>query len=154
MWTKEQRKSYMAKWRNRNPNKIRKQNQSWRTKHNDYDKERKQKWYLENKERVRKQGKKWYQNNNSHAMDRNLQKAYGITLAQYNELLQKQNACCAICARPSDKMKKRLGVDHNHETGKIRGLLCFDCNYGLGYFKDNSSFLSRAISYLGIEDAR
>lgn len=57
-----------------------------------------------------------------------LLKTYGITSAQYEELLAKQDGCCAICKQHHTKFKMRLSVDHCHYTMEIRGLLCFVCN--------------------------
>ena len=73
---------------------------------------------------------------------------YGITLEEYEILLTKQNNSCAICNAPTGSNGKRLSVDHNHQTGEVRGLLCDDCNIGLGKFKDNSNLLAIAINYL------
>jgi len=74
-------------------------------------------------------------------------KLYGITPAQYAELLAKQGGGCAICGDPPTSTRD-LSIDHDHTTGKVRGLLCNCCNPGLGYFKDNESRLHRAIAYL------
>jgi hypothetical protein len=60
---------------------------------------------------------------------RRLMATYGITLEQYNELLEKQNHCCAICDRHENEFKSKLCVDHNHITREIRGLLCTYCNH-------------------------
>ena len=57
-----------------------------------------------------------------------LLKKYGITVAQYNQLLKKQHNCCAICLKEASSFTKRLAVDHDHITGEIRGLLCTYCN--------------------------
>ena len=73
---------------------------------------------------------------------------YNITIADYEKLLEKQNNCCAICYSKTGSANKRLAVDHNHQTGIIRGLLCDECNTGLGKFKDNPSLLTNAIAYL------
>lgn len=73
-------------------------------------------------------------------------KQYGLTLDCYDKLFKKQKGKCKICNSTS---KKRLNVDHCHETGKVRGLLCWNCNIALGYFKDNINYLSNAIRYLG-----
>lgn len=70
---------------------------------------------------------------------------YNITEDDYNEMLDEQNGKCAICG---SKTKARLHIDHDHETGEIRGLVCTNCNTGLGMFKDNIEFLSQAIHYL------
>jgi hypothetical protein len=81
-------------------------------------------------------------------------KKYGITLDQYNQILQKQKCLCVICLQPEtlvdskSKKVRRLCVDHNHLTGKVRGLLCDKCNRGLGNFQDNTAILSMATNYL------
>ena len=76
-----------------------------------------------------------------------LAREFGITVERYDELMQIQDGRCAIClARPR---KRRLAVDHDHETGEIRGLLCTRCNHGiLGKAHDSVSMLMRAVSYL------
>ena len=61
---------------------------------------------------------------------------------------EKQNYCCAICKTHSDLLPRNLAVDHCHTTGKVRGLLCTNCNIGLGMLKDSSEILNLAIKYL------
>lgn len=78
----------------------------------------------------------------------NLKLRYGITLEDYNRMLAEQNECCAICSQHRSKFKNRLNVDHCHLTGKIRGLLCTDCNHGIGKLKDSTVLLAKAIEYL------
>src|SRR5262249_48040161 len=73
-------------------------------------------------------------------------KRYGISPAEYDELLAKQDGACAICRRRS---KERLCVDHCHVTGMVRGLLCKDCNIALGHLKDDQAALVAALAYLG-----
>ena len=79
---------------------------------------------------------------------RHRRRIYGITEEQYNEMLQKQNGVCRFCKKSPEDNKQRLAVDHCHDTGKVRGLLCSTCNLGLGYFNDNIALLSEAILYL------
>lgn len=80
------------------------------------------------------------------------QRRYGISVEEYQRLFDEQNGVCAICGQPETKIYKgtmaRLAVDHDHETGTIRGLLCNGCNTGLGHFKDNPKLLEGAINYL------
>lgn len=84
-----------------------------------------------------------------------LKRRYKISEQDYMNLIQKQNNLCAICncletAIDSKlNLPKALAVDHCHTTGKVRGLLCSKCNTGLGYFKDNVTYLKKAIEYLG-----
>jgi hypothetical protein len=74
---------------------------------------------------------------------------FGITATEYNTLLHKQNNVCKICGqKEQSKRNKRLAVDHCHTTGKVRGLLCSNCNRGVGLLKDNIQLLEKAIEYL------
>jgi len=74
---------------------------------------------------------------------------YGLTVGEYNELYRKQKGCCAICGKHQFELNRALSVDHNHETGKIRGLLCGKCNSALGLFQESRGILFKAIQYLG-----
>lgn len=76
---------------------------------------------------------------------RNLSKLYGVTKEAYDALLASQGGRCWICRR---LFKKSPHVDHDHKTGKVRGLLCNGCNRGLGYFHDDPERLAAAIRYL------
>lgn len=77
-----------------------------------------------------------------------LKKLYGLTLEQYNQLFQDQNGKCAICQVHQTDVKRTFNVDHNHKTGKIRGLLCSLCNSGMGGLQDDIVLLEAAINYL------
>jgi hypothetical protein len=109
----------------------------------------------------KKSGTKYYQskcikcfNVYDYNNDKNfkLKKAYGISLQDYNELLTKQNGKCSICGVDNNgyyrKKPRAFAVDHCHTTSKIRGLLCSDCNTGIGLLKDNIDLLNNAIKYL------
>lgn len=76
-----------------------------------------------------------------------LKNAYGISESQYKQMLDEQGGACLICLR-SFLDDVRPVVDHDHEDGRVRGLLCDDCNKGLGYFRDQVAYLQRAIEYL------
>lgn len=74
---------------------------------------------------------------------------FGMTQEDYDKLLIKQGGVCAICKGPQNiKNRYNLCVDHCHETKAVRGLLCNDCNIGLGMFKDNKNNLLSAVKYL------
>lgn len=73
--------------------------------------------------------------------------AYDISLRDYFQMLETQQGCCAICQTPAEH-ESSLFVDHNHTTGIVRGLLCPDCNKGIGFFRDNPSFLEQAARYV------
>ena len=71
-----------------------------------------------------------------------------ISASQRENLLKKQNNACAICGITTVENQRQLSVDHNHDTHQVRGLLCTNCNVGLGNFKDNITHLALAIEYL------
>lgn len=73
---------------------------------------------------------------------------FGITVEDYDMILLTQKGCCAICGTDNPGGRGRFHVDHNHETGRVRGLLCHYCNVSLGGFKDSPAILARAIEYL------
>lgn len=101
--------------------------------------------------------KEWHKNNptyhtdyinSNHGQSTNLFRKYGITKDQYNSMLAEQNGNCKICKTHYTKFKRDLHVDHCHQTGKVRGLLCVCCNTGLGKFKDSIELLQQAITYI------
>jgi hypothetical protein len=75
--------------------------------------------------------------------DRRLKKKYGISLKEFTKLSENQFDSCAICQK-----KEPLCVDHCHETGKIRGLLCTKCNTAIGFFEEDGFSLYKAADYL------
>jgi hypothetical protein len=78
---------------------------------------------------------------------RTLWKNFGITPKDYDDLLVKQDGRCAICRSPGNN-GRRFAVDHDHDTKEVRGLLCGNCNRGLGYLQDDVSILKAALRYL------
>lgn len=83
---------------------------------------------------------------------REMERHYQITELEYAALLYAQDGLCAVCQRPElgtfRGRPKRLSVDHDHETGRVRGLLCSRCNRGIGYLQDSPEDLYRAAVYL------
>ena len=80
-----------------------------------------------------------------------LKYSYGISAEEYGSMLKIQGGRCKICGCEKNTRVDRemaLAVDHDHKTGKVRGLLCDKCNRGLGFFRDNPALLLQAISYL------
>jgi hypothetical protein len=105
------------------------------------------KWRDKNRNKINKNARQKRANNCWESKQYHYKKLYGITPQEFIELLKKQNGVCAICFK-SCTAKKSLGVDHNHQTGKIRGLLCHNCNIGIGNLKDDIFLLQRAIEYI------
>ena len=128
-------------------------------------------WYLKHKQRILKRNKirynlkkesillkgKEYRLKNKEKVEKQkrigkLKYRYGITLEIYSQMLEAQNNVCAICHLPESRKSRSgsyiLSVDHDHKTGKVRGLLCHRCNNCLGTLKDNTQILQSAINYL------
>jgi len=77
-----------------------------------------------------------------------LKHSYGITEEHYLTMIDEQHGCCAICGSDDETISGHLCVDHDHQTGAVRGLLCSNCNTGLGLLQDNPAILQSAIRYL------
>lgn len=80
--------------------------------------------------------------------DQGLRTRYGITVAEFTTMIIKQQWRCAICGRVPYGKEKSLAVDHDHTTGQIRGLLCMDCNIGIGRFREDLGIMKAAMLYL------
>ena len=79
---------------------------------------------------------------------KNIENKYGLTPEQYTLMRVDQRDCCKICGSHASEHVRGLHVDHNHSTGDVRGLLCGNCNKGLGNFKDQPVLLLKALEYL------
>jgi hypothetical protein len=100
----------------------------------------------EYRERKKAVARRWYEANEARAYAGALRRLYGLSLQDYDDLLARQDGGCGICRQKP--RKRRLCVDHDHRTRKIRGLLCINCNTGLGCYGDNPTFLRMAADYL------
>jgi len=90
---------------------------------------------------------KYREEENLKRRDRNLRQLYGVAPEEYESMLSAQSGGCAVCGE-TNKNRRRLYVDHDHETGKVRGLLCHRCNRVLGSVNDSPELLRRLIDYL------
>ena len=140
------------RYRKNNKSKMSKYNKQHYIKNKEYYKQYCKQWQLDNPEKVREYVRQWRLANPEKvykiARRSQLKKGFNITLEQYDKILVKQNFKCAICNKHMSEFKRALAVDHDHETGKIRGLLCRNCNAILGYAGDNPKILLEAIDYL------
>jgi len=103
---------------------------------------------LENKEKYIENNRNWRKNNPGKYSKRTrgyVLKRYGISEEEYDEIFEKQSGVCAIC---KDKPTGTLHIDHDHVTGKVRGLLCHRCNTSMGLMKENKDNLGNMIDYL------
>lgn len=94
-------------------------------------------------------GRVRYQREKTTTRERHLIRKYGVSLSDYDAMLQKQGGRCAICrAKEADQFNGVFHVDHDHATGAVRGLLCRGCNHMLGVVGDDPAVLVRAVRYL------
>jgi hypothetical protein len=120
-------------------------NKNYREHNPDYSKV----YYQDNKERIDKLSVLWHHNNKEILKDGALRKKYGITLQQRTIMSEEQGGRCKICnIEEKHSTRQALCVDHDHDTGAVRGLLCGRCNVGLGMFQDSSEFIIKAATYL------
>ena len=110
---------------------------------------RAQKWRDENIERFRENQRRMRSTPEGKAKQRtgHLKRKYGMTVEQYDTILSEQGGGCAICGR-KPRPDISLHIDHDHETGAVRGILCFRCNNGLGDFDDDAVLLQQAVAYV------
>lgn len=113
------------------------------TKQTDYAKRYQGQYY-------EKFGRARYQNNREKFIKNSrkcrIKRLYNLTLEQIDELLAKQDYKCILCSRSLKESKRE--IDHDHKTGKVRGILCYRCNTGLGHFNDDPIFLEKVVKYL------
>jgi len=112
-------------------------------------------WYKANPEKEREKKRRWRIDNPIKVVEQNRRdnlKRYGISITEWENLFELQGGLCAICNKSESVslkgQSKRLAVDHCHLTGKIRGLLCDNCNKALGLLEDKFELLDRASKYL------
>jgi hypothetical protein len=139
-------KTYNAKWRKDHPN----YSDEYHATHLEQEQA-----YAENRKPIRQaKDRVRYAQNTTKIRAYKRERKYGITDQQYNEILALQKGVCAICHQPETRTNKwdhlilPLAVDHDHETDRVRGLLCHNCNIALGNFQDDPQRLIVASEYL------
>lgn len=142
LWCKDCQREPRAEWYEKNRDRQRALAKIWRTN---------------NREKQRLATKQWKRKFKATYPDlaarrtraHNLKHFYGITIEDFDSMFRAQNGRCAICGtKKQDAKGDRFHVDHNHDTKKVRGLLCSNCNTILGYAKENIETLKAAIDYL------
>ncbi len=161
--TKEEKAAYSKAWRELNKDKIKADKKAYHIANIDTIKDKKKKYYNINVDKCKTKQKKYYEENKDKVkayiqiysktnpdVQRKAQykRKFDITIDDYDKMFNKQEGKCPICEKPQSELKKLLHVDHDHKTGKIRGLLCGDCNLALGMFKDSKILLTNSIKYL------
>lgn len=139
MKDKEKQRKYNREYYYKNKETILKRQKLYRPKYIEQAKEYMKEYNNSEEHKKKKAG----QSRRNH-----LSKNYGISVEEYNLLFEKQEGRCLICHKHQSELKRSLYVDHNHESGEVRGLLCASCNFLLGCAKDDINILLEAIKYL------
>ena len=112
-------------------------------------------WYEKNKKRDLALRKQMYHESPDIQIRQRinaLKLKFKMTIDDYENMVKEQKGLCAICHKPESKIVNGkiilLAIDHNHKTGKVRGLLCYSCNIGIGHLRDNPELLRLAAKYL------
>lgn len=141
-------KEKIKQYRINNKEKIKENNKIRYIKNIDKNKELRKIYNMNNKEKINTSRKRYATKNKNQIRNNHIKSRYGITLEQYNEMFKLQEEKCLICNKHQNEFNKAFAIDHDHKTGKIRGLLCHKCNSGLGSFNDSIETLQHAIDYL------
>lgn len=125
-----------AAWKQENPERAAEQHLAWQRENMDRCVAATEQWRKKYPERQAKNARRYSL------------RRLGLTPEQYDAMLAEQQFSCAICKTHQTEFKRRLAVDHCHTTGKVRALLCDNCNKGIGCLKEDAGILSAAIVYL------
>lgn len=132
-WVKKNRKRHNSKslrWYNKNKKKALARHRVWRNK---------------NRKRINFRKRTWRKRHSRQVKANRLKHEYGLTMREFSLLRKAQENCCAVCRKT---FRKTPCIDHDHETGRVRGLLCNTCNTGIGMLKDSVIVVESAARYL------
>jgi hypothetical protein len=124
--------------------------------------EYKRAWYARNREQADAASALWERNNRERRSENqrrrraekgekfsyDLKTRYGVTVNQYRAMIARQGGGCAVCGVETSSAGRRLVVDHEHDTGRVRGVLCHRCNSGIGMLGDTEQGVAKAVAYL------
>jgi len=113
------------------------------------DKSKRDEYYAKNKVKILEQRRARHRANpHKNRITKWREQGINVTHEEYESMLVQQAYCCAICGTHASELKQALHVDHDHKTGRIRGLLCRHCNSGIGLLKDEPLIVESALKYL------
>ena len=144
----EKKKARDKKYQLENKEKIREKQKAYYLKNKEALKKYRKEHYQENKDVYIERVREWAKNNKEARKNNILKSKYNITLDDYNKMFDEQTGCCFGCGKHQSEIEKPLCVDHCHETGLVRGLLCDKCNCALGFVNDRVDILENLTKYL------
>ena len=147
MTPKEKKREYDKQYHAKNRARRLEQNAIWRAKNPEQKAASDKAWREANPDRKAATNAEWYRSNKDRYRAIDLKRNYGVTVEQYDAMHTAQSGRCAICGGVNAN-GKRLAVDHDHETGLIRELLCLSCNLVIGHARDNPETLRAGALYV------
>lgn len=144
----ERRRAYQASYRVTHQERLREKKRVRTPEQQELRRVAKRVRYAAKREQICAQERLYWSNKTDIHRERRLQRRYGITIEQLNAIVEAQKGKCALCEEALKLGTKSVHVDHCHETGKVRGVLCARCNLGIGRFGDTIHGLEKAIAYL------
>jgi hypothetical protein len=145
---KESRKEYTKEYGRTHKMEAKARSKKYRDFHKIEIKEYTKEYYKMHKDEINKKCKEYSKLHKTKRKDQHIKYAYGITSEEYDQIFLEQDGKCKICGIHQNELKRNLAVDHNHMTGKVRGLLCTKCNTVLGLVNDDPVLLIKAEEYL------
>lgn len=142
------RKARVKRWRDAHPERAKAIALKSRIRNPEAYRARARRWFLANHEKHLAYSARRRKEKPRLVVSGKLKAMHGITLEQYEAIAASQNHACAICGTPQAEQKRKMAVDHHHGTGRIRGLLCHNCNVGIGNLKDSKQILTKALNYI------
>jgi hypothetical protein len=159
----KERQAYEREWRAKNPERYREaQRRAYQARREEISAQSKKKWAERSPERIARDKSlraAWHARQSPEVRERRriasyeyqLRQKYGLSRAEYDEMWERQGQRCAICSRTKDDLLHRrykMVVDHDHETGVVRGILCDDCNVGIARLREDIATIENAAAYL------
>lgn len=145
------RQAYLAEYYQAHKEESRKSTAQWRLNNPEGRKEHSRKYSQKHKVRLHEKCREWRAANPERVLELDLKyrlENHGMTIGDYEKLLLAQDGRCAICGVDVCELSERLCIDHNHDTGRVRGLLCRQCNWILGRTRKDPDMLSASAAYL------
>jgi hypothetical protein len=148
---KDRVSSYKAEWHLQNKERMNAASRAWGQANAVQNNAKAREKYINDPEYYKQRAKAYAAANPERVSFSAIKRLYGMSQEEYGSLLESQGGACAICCGPPTGRGKKSGryyVDHDHDTGVVRGLLCHGCNIGIGHLKDSSELLMKASKYL------
>ena len=134
-------------YREKNKDKIAEAGKEYREKNKDKIAEVKKEYYEKNKDKIAEVGKEYREKNKDKIKEYRILKTYNLTMEEYEEIYNRQNGCCPLCGKELNSV--RVAIDHDHVTGKVRGIMCSVCNSQLGVYEKLNGVAKKIGAYLG-----